>query len=156
MTRPLAPARHPAHAAATVLAPLVAGLIAGLAAWPAGAAEPDVDCTDPQVQMEMTYCAEKDWEAADKELNAAYAAAMRQMRQTDTALREVAADLAGAEQALKEAQRAWIAYRDKACAAYGFLARGGTMEPMLIYQCNADLTRQRTQDLEYLAQGLGN
>ena len=30
------------------------------------------------------------------------------------------------------------------------------MEPMLIYQCRADLTGQRTRELEDLASGLGN
>lgn len=66
------------------------------------------------------------------------------------------ADQQGAIDTLRDAQRAWIAYRDKACAAYGYLARGGTMEPMLIYQCNAELTAQRTDELEQLAVGLGN
>ena len=58
--------------------------------------------------------------------------------------------------ALRDAQRAWIPYRDKACAAYGYLARGGTLEPQLIYSCRADLTRSRVSELEELAGGLGN
>ncbi|MBA4612856.1 DUF1311 domain-containing protein [Stappia taiwanensis] len=103
--------------------------------------------------MEMTYCAELDWQAADKKLNAAYATAMAAMRQTDSYLD---GSMKGAADALKAAQRAWIPFRDKACASYGFLARGGTMEPMLIYQCRADLTRERTADLKELATGLGN
>ncbi|MHC5655479.1 lysozyme inhibitor LprI family protein [Stappia sp.] len=130
--------------------------LAGLSLFvslPASAAQPDVDCNDPQVQMEMTYCAEQEWQAADKDLNAAYGEAMKTMRGLDA---NQSADMKGAEKALKEAQHAWIAYRDKACAAYGYLAHGGTMEPMLIYQCNADLTTQRTEELEQLAAGLGN
>ncbi|MBC2861407.1 DUF1311 domain-containing protein [Stappia sp. 28M-7] len=103
--------------------------------------------------MELTYCAEKEWQAADARLNTAYSAAMKSMREMDANL---TADLKGAAEALKEAQRAWIPYRDKACAAAGFLARGGSMEPMLIYSCLADMTKQRTTELEQLAEGLGN
>lgn len=115
--------------------------------------DPDIDCDNAVVQMELTYCAEKEWEAADAKLNTAYSAAMKSMREMDA---ELSADLEGAAETLKEAQRAWIPYRDKACAAAGFLARGGSMEPMLIYSCLAELTEQRTQQLEHLAEGLGN
>ncbi len=125
-----------------------------LPAAPATAQQaPDIDCDNAVVQMELTYCAEKDWEAADAELNTAYSAAMKSMRAMDA---ELSADLKGAAEALKEAQRAWIPYRDKACAAAGFLARGGSMEPMLVYSCLAELTDQRTQQLEQLTEGLGN
>lgn len=116
-------------------------------------AQQAVDCDAPQVQMEMTYCAELAWQAADKDLNAAYAKAVAAMRRIDA---DLPADMKGAVETLREAQRAWIAYRDKACAAYGFLARGGSMEPMLIYGCYADLTTNRTGELEQLATELGN
>ena len=132
-----------------------AGLLALLLpAAPASAQQdPDIDCDNATVQMELTYCAEKDWQAADAKLNTAYSAAMKSMRAMDA---DLPADLKGAAEALKEAQRAWIPYRDKACAAAGFLARGGSMEPMLIYSCLAQLTADRTQELEQLAEGLGN
>ena len=132
-----------------------AGLLALLLpAAPASAQrDPDIDCDNATVQMELTYCAEKDWQAADAKLNTAYSAAMKAMRAMDA---DLPADLKGAAEALKEAQRAWIPYRDKACAAAGFLARGGSMEPMLIYSCLAQLTADRTQELEQLAEGLGN
>lgn len=132
---------------------LPAAVALGLSNAPLRAEAPDVDCDAPQVQMEMTYCAEQDWKEADAELNDAYRAAMEAMRDIDANL---PADQQGAIDTLRDAQRAWIAYRDKACAAYGYLARGGTMEPMLIYQCNAELTAQRTDELEQLAVGLGN
>ncbi|WP_420339327.1 lysozyme inhibitor LprI family protein [Roseibium sp.] len=113
----------------------------------------DVNCKEPQTQLDMTICAKKDWEAADVELNAAYKSAMAAMKQTDSYLSD---DLKVAAETLKAAQRAWIPFRDKACESYGFLARGGSMEPMLVLQCRADLTRQRTSELKDLTQGLGN
>ncbi|ADZ68543.1 lysozyme inhibitor LprI family protein [Polymorphum gilvum] len=122
---------------------------------PAGAAraQETIDCGYPLSQMELTYCAEKAWEAADADLNAAYREAMARMREMDANLADMP-DLQGAAEALKEAQRAWIPYRDKACAAYGFLARGGTMEPQLIYGCLATLTVRRAEELKDLAAGI--
>ncbi|GAA0784942.1 DUF1311 domain-containing protein [Roseibium denhamense] len=117
------------------------------------AAQQDTDCKSPVTQSDMTYCSKLDWEAADKELNTAYAAAMASMKQTDSYLSD---DLKGAADALRNAQRAWIPYRDKACDAYGFLARGGSMEPMLVFDCRTTLTQQRTKELQDLAKGLGN
>jgi len=116
-------------------------------------AQNSVDCTGPQTQIEMTYCAEQDWNAADADLNAVYKTAMGKMHEVDSYLSD---SLKGAADALRDAQRAWITYRDKACAAYGYLARGGTMEPQLIYICRANLTRERTKELKDLAEGLGN
>ena len=65
-------------------------------------------------------------------------------------------DQQGAEAALVTAQRAWVQYRDGHCDAYGFQAHLGSMEPMLIYQCQAELTRARTKELKELADGQNN
>ena len=61
---------------------------------------------------------------------------------------ELSDDLKGAEKALLAGQRGWIAYRDGQCDLAGFEARGGSMEPMLVSGCLADLTRKRTQELQ--------
>lgn len=115
------------------------------------AAQQNIDCGYPVNQMEMTYCAEQGWQEADADLNAVYKEAMAAMKETDSYL---PAELKGAAAALRDAQRAWIPYRDKACEAYGFQARGGSMEPMLIYGCLATMTRQRVEELKDLASGL--
>jgi uncharacterized protein YecT (DUF1311 family) len=60
----------------------------------------------------------------------------------------------GAEKALLKAQRAWIDYRDGQCEAEGFQARGGTMEPMLVAGCIANLTDQRTKELKQLEESM--
>ena len=131
----------------------VATLLIGVLTPVAALAQGTTDCKDPQTQTEMTICAGLDYKAADAELNQAYKAAIRSMKEMDAGL---PARLAGAEKALREAQRAWIPYRDKACKAHGYMARGGTMESMIVGQCLADLTRKRTQELKDLAAGLGN
>jgi uncharacterized protein YecT (DUF1311 family) len=54
------------------------------------------------------------------------------------------------------AQRTWIAYRDAQCEAAGFQARGGTMEPMLVAGCIADITEVRTKELKALEDAMSN
>lgn len=106
------------------------------------------DCAAPVTQSEMTFCAVADWRAADGDLNAAYVRAVAAMRAVDAGLDPAAR---GAESALRAAQRAWIVVRDRGCEAEGFVARGGSMEPMLVAACMAALTRARTADLTLLA-----
>ena len=108
-----------------------------------------VNCTTPTSQAEMTICAGRDYEAADAELNAAYKMARAAMKSYDA---ELPADRRDNPKALLEAQRAWIPYRDAACEAEGFPFQGGTIRPMIIAECLARLTRQRTDDLRTLAQ----
>ena len=92
-------------------------------------------------QVELTYCADQDWKAADEDLNAAYAAAKQMMQQIDADLPQ---DEQGADANLKAGQRAWVTFRDATCAAEGYAMHGGSAEPMLIYGCRARLTEQRS------------
>jgi len=138
---------------------LAGAFVAGLGSgpWLAQAQEePQVDCENAMAQSEMNFCANKDYEAADKELNAAYKKTMAAMKETDTELGEINANYVGAVEALKKAQRAWIDYRDGQCELAGFEARGGSMEPMLVSGCLADLTKKRTEELKGLTEGPGN
>ena len=114
----------------------------------------DVDCTKAEAQVEMTYCAEQAWNAADADLNQAYKAAIQMLKDVDAAL--PMADR-GAVDSLRQAQRYWITFRDNACAAEGYPMHGGTAEPMVIYGCRARLTRERTEGLSYITDlGDGN
>jgi len=97
----------------------------------------------------LTFCAEQDWMAADADLNAAYAAAQAAMKAVDANL---PVSLRGASVALRDAQRAWIPFRDAACAAEGYQMRGGSAEPMVIYGCRARVTQTRAADLWTLAE----
>lgn len=118
------------------------------------AQDPQWNCENPQAQQEMNFCAAQDFERADAELNAAYRAAIESARQAD---REYAglADGAGGptdggpgeEATLREAQSAWVSFRDAHCRLESFEARGGTMQPMLDAGCRATLTRARTAEL---------
>lgn len=127
---------------------VVVGLIGVCLA--SGAMAQDVDCENAMTQIDMNFCAQEDFARADDDLNEAYGRARDAMRDIDSYLD---ADLQGAEEALRDAQRAWITFRDTACAAEGFMMRGGSAEPLLVYGCMARLTDHRTEDLETLAAG---
>jgi uncharacterized protein YecT (DUF1311 family) len=124
-------------------------LLALILTMPTVAGAQEVDCENAMAQVEMTWCAEQDWVAADNDLNEAYQAAMAVMKEIDTGLPQ---DQQGAAEFLRDGQRAWITFRDASCAAEGYLMRGGSAEPMLIYGCYARLTEVRAADLWMLAE----
>lgn len=117
-------------------------LILFLAALPV-AAQP-VDCSRAMAQQELNQCAHADWQAADAALNAAYDRAMALLKLWDANLPE--SERGGAD-ALRAAQRAWITFRDQACAAEGYAMKGGSAEPLLVYGCMRLLTEERTGHL---------
>ena len=115
-----------------------------------GAQAQSLDCNSAMTQMALNACAAREFETADVDLNAAYGQARAAMRRLDKELSEDG----GAERALRDAQRAWISYRDTACLAEGFMMRGGSAEPLVIFGCKTRLTQQRAVDLWSVAAGL--
>lgn len=113
----------------------------------------DVDCANAVTQMDMNQCAYDDWEAADADLNDAYQRAMDLLQQWDADLPK---DEQGGALALKEAQRAWITFRDKGCAAEGYAMKGGSAEPLLVYGCMRQLTEDRTNQLAAMVEAYAN
>jgi len=109
-------------------------------------------CEDAMTTAEMRVCTAEALARADSRLNTAYRDARVAAREADRLHSEVPGN--GAEYHLREAQRAWIKLRDADCALAGFPFRGGTMEPVLVTSCLADLTEKRTEDLKDLAQTL--
>lgn len=115
---------------------------------------PAWNCDDPQVQMEMNWCAGQDYEAADRALNAQWAITRASMKARDADWAQIgsADKRPGWFASLLEAQRGWLRYRDAHCALEGFEARSGSLEPLLVLTCKARLTRARTQQLKELAE----
>ncbi len=108
------------------------------------AAAQDADCTNPPDQMTITQCAYQEWQTADAELNSVYKRAMAKLQEQDS---QLDAALRGGPEALRDAQRAWITFRDKTCEAEGFAMRGGSGEPMVVAFCLTRITRERTAHL---------
>lgn len=132
------------------LLPMLCGCVLLLDA-PTSAQQVQPDCMEPQTQADMTICAGQDLADADKALNAQYQVTRRVLKERDA---DASTELKGGVEALVKAQRAWLAYRDAQCASVGFQARGGSMEPMLISMCEADLTRKRTDELKALVDNM--
>ena len=133
------------------LMPMALGLLTLMAAGGAGAEE--IDCKSPTTQTDMTLCERARQDDADKALNVQYKKTRAAMVAVD---KDLDGDMKGAEKALVAAQRAWIAYRDAECEAAGFQARGGTMEPMLVAGCIANVTDVRTKELKTLEDAMSN
>lgn len=101
-----------------------------------------LNCADStnHTQADMNQCARMAHQAADAELNAAWAQ-LRDRRgeghSWDTIL---------------EAQRLWIPFRDAHCEAEAAPYEGGSIQPLIQSSCLAGVTRQRTEQLIYLMQ----
>lgn len=115
------------------------------------AQEPKVDCENQVSQLDMNTCAWLDYEAADAELNKVWKEAVKSAKEMDA--EETEETSKGAEKALLGAQRGWIAYRDGRCVLAGWEAHGGSMEPGLVGDCRAEMTRARTKELKDFASG---
>ena len=109
----------------------------------------EADCANPTSQVEMTYCAGVAHDEADVELNAAYRKAIAQAKAQDA---HISSDQIPSRIMLRDAQRAWINFRDQACDTESTLFRGGTAQSMLFLDCMTRLTKRRTEDLLLFAE----
>lgn len=102
------------------------------------------DCQDGS-QMELNACAYQDFEKADAELNVLWPKIKKFAADGDENLDD---NLKGYAKALLASQRGWLSYRDAQCELYGFQSRGGSMEPMLVSGCKAQMTTARVKELQ--------
>lgn len=119
----------------------------------ASAEEEEIDCDHAQYQIEMNLCAARDFEASDAALNAQWTQTSTRMKALDTEIDREHDKQPGHFETLLEGQRAWLKFRDAQCLSESFMARGGSMQPMMISQCKTYLTELRTQQLRDLAAG---
>jgi uncharacterized protein YecT (DUF1311 family) len=95
-----------------------------------------VDCSQvPGTQATLNACAFQDFESA----TAAYSAAYKTLSQS-----------VGNQQRklLRQVQTEWIQYRVKACEFEKSGVEGGSAAPMINWQCQARMTRERTAELQ--------
>jgi uncharacterized protein YecT (DUF1311 family) len=103
-----------------------------------------LDCSKASTTAEMVTCATQDLEAADRALNSAYTSAM-------TLMRKRAKEFPKAADRLRDAQRAWLAFRNANCSWAAGVMQGGTGHPMVDISCRTTMTRARTAELETIA-----
>lgn len=91
-----------------------------------------------QNQMQGNECAIERADAADKELNRLYKEILS--RQDDEQKKQ-----------LLEAQRAWVAYKEKECKWEADQYKGGSISPMMYSACLERLTNERNSYFKMLA-----
>jgi len=95
----------------------------------------NTDCKKAQVQLELDYCADREFQAQDKKLNAVYQALLAGYDPKNKTL-------------LKTAERNWLAYRDSECTLETAGSGGGSIQPMEYSLCLADKTREHLKELQ--------
>lgn len=112
---------------------MAAVLAAMLAGSPAGAK----DCGGEATEAGMNKCAADQLKAADAALNKAYRQIIHRL-----------ADDADTVKLLRDAQRAWVDFRDKHCAFAASGVDGGSSYPFIHDGCVTELTDARTRQLD--------
>jgi len=99
------------------------------------------ECNDASDQATLNQCAAKEFQAADKQLNADFKEIAKRL-----------GDDADTKKLLVAAQRAWVSFRDAECTFQTSAAAQGTIYPMLFAYCKTALTNDRVEQLKtYLA-----
>ncbi|HST52974.1 MAG TPA: lysozyme inhibitor LprI family protein [Pyrinomonadaceae bacterium] len=89
-------------------------------------------CYDARTQLEMNECADKQFQAADAELNRVYKQLVSKAEN---------------DPKLKTAEVSWLKYRDDNCAYEASMYEGGSMQPMVYSFCLERMTKARTAEL---------
>ena len=91
-------------------------------------------CDDSQSSYDMATCLDRAYKAADQRLNTTYKVQRENLDAQGKTL-------------LRNAQRAWIKFRDEECRWTEDGSRGGAMASMLGLGCQTILTERRIKDL---------
>lgn len=95
---------------------------------------PPASCETQATTVEMVECADWHFAVADRWLNQEFKATVSALEPTP-------------KEKLREAQKAWLKFRDAQCAAERDAAEGGTMASILEIDCRAALTQERARTL---------
>ncbi|MBZ9816658.1 lysozyme inhibitor LprI family protein [Mesorhizobium sp. CA7] len=123
------------------LAVAIFAVVAGLTMLPTtpAARAATIDCAAAKTQADLATCTAANAASADAGLNAVY--------------KELAGRLAPADlRRLREAQRAWIPFRDKECAFRTEPYADGSVYATLVETCRQDLTKARLAQLQHQLQ----
>jgi uncharacterized protein YecT (DUF1311 family) len=116
-------------------------------------AEPIDPCLATLDQPNSDACYATEFKSADQDLNHIYRAALLALeKDLDDAHAKADNDHVAFDTTaiadLKDAQAAWVKYRDLHCSAAGQQFQGGTIEPAIIARCMTVTTRHRIDDIE--------
>lgn len=94
-----------------------------------------IDCNKAGTTVEMKYCSQQSYQAADRRLNQVYKKVISTLNSEQ-------------KQILTAAQQIWIKFRDRNCDFEVYGNRGGTGYEIFRNGCLERLTTQRTKDLQ--------
>lgn len=94
------------------------------------------NCKNSQTQAEINACAKLSAEVADQKLNHLY----QQLRAQIEDLQQ--------KKLLRNAQLAWIKFRDVSCEFERSRFEGGSIAPSVYFNCIERVTKQRTEEIE--------
>lgn len=113
-----------------------------------GAAQSDEDpCADPITQSDMNACASTQARAAEIKMLQVARRVAAALQSYDQSAREMGGEDSHEREAFEEAQSQWAEAVRLDCRVEGVLARGGSMEPLLISQCLLRRFERREADL---------
>lgn len=119
-------------------------VFSAIAGHPA-AAQDAIDCSDPGTTVEMNFCSDKAFQEADAKLNAVYKNVLAHIAESDP---EKPYDRESWEKAMRESQRAWVAFRDADCkGAVPMEWSGGSGTSAAVTGCMTEKTEARTKEL---------
>ena len=95
-------------------------------------------CDNPRKQAELNDCATDRYAVADKALNQDYATYLKRLSPIQ-------------RKQFRQAQNAWIKFRDTSCAFQSSGVEKGSAHPMVHRQCLASMTEERVQQIKALA-----
>jgi len=110
-----------------------------------------VNCDSAETQVEMNFCAEQGFKEADKELNSVYKQLMQVLRsKRNTTDSEQVAYNKKLENAVIQAQKRWLEFRDSSANIWKVKYEGGSVMPVIYYGVMASLTKAQTRELQEL------
>ena len=108
-------------------------------------AENAIDCSNATATFELNFCAEKEFDKADAALNEIY---KRTLAYVAATVGEKPYDPKSWESALRESQRAWVAFRDAQCKGLVPMSwGGGTGTTGEVLGCMSGMTAARSKEL---------
>lgn len=112
-----------------------------------------VHCDNPLGQSDMSICAAREADKADRELDAVWQEVKKNVQIHDEFVLEDQKNIKSHAQALVNSQRAWMNFRKAECDWEGYEFHGGTAEGMAIALCWARITKERISNFKsYLEQ----
>ena len=111
---------------------------AALVALMLPAAHADECMENAEDQAAMAQCAAQAYQASDAQLNELF-----------HEIRQRVGDDVDTRHLLRDAERAWIAFRDAECSFVSSAVGGGSAYSMVYDLCLDDLTQKRVEDLRY-------